>query len=91
MIKRWKKEFHQAGVVLRDPEEGESIEGSTVGRAKMVTTKVGLEGDRDPPPPMEMGIIGSGVDMKSTLDVVPQYVESIGSALRYKISLSLMV
>lgn len=78
-------------MVLGDPEEGESTEGSLVGREKMSTTKVGPEGDRDPTSPMEMGIICSGVDMKSTLDVALQYVRSIGNALRYDISLPLMV
>lgn len=47
------------------------MEGSSVGREKTTATKVGPEGDRDPPPLVEMGIIGSRVDMNSTLDVAP--------------------
>ena len=57
MIKRQQKGFHQEGAVLRYSEEGESMEGSSVGRENMSATAVGLEGDKDPPPPVEMEML----------------------------------
>ena len=49
--------MHQVQEMLRDLEEGESMEGISLGGTKTAATAAGPEGVRDPPLPMEMKIL----------------------------------
>lgn len=57
MIKRKCKEFHEVGEMLINLEEGKSMEGSLMGRENTTKTTMGLEGDRDPPPLVDMEML----------------------------------
>lgn len=76
MIKRIHNGLHQVEAYLRDLEEEESMEGSSMGRERIGIIAIGPEGDKDPPLPVEMEILdGKGhLGSEGSLDDDMQFV-----------------